>query len=81
MTTPDHHNTSPKGDEQAQVNEKADFGSMTAVREFHEQEAHLSYTPEEERRVLRKIDVILLPLLCGCYIFSVSQRLMHTSII
>jgi hypothetical protein len=53
----------------------------------------IAYTPEEGARVLRKIDLILLPLLCGCYIFSVgaatltlpresvqseySQRLLH----
>lgn len=29
------------------------------------------YTEEEAVRVKRKIDFIILPLLCGCYIFSV----------
>ena len=29
------------------------------------------YSAEEERRVKRKIDLILLPLLCMCYVFSV----------
>lgn len=29
-------------------------------------------TAEENKRVKRKIDFILLPLMCGCYIFSVS---------
>jgi hypothetical protein len=37
---------------------------------------HVSYTAEEGNRVKRKIDRILLPLLCGCYILSVrgTQR-------
>lgn len=30
------------------------------------------YTEEEAARVKRKIDFIILPLLCGCYIFSVG---------
>lgn len=30
------------------------------------------FTEEEGARVKRKIDFIILPLLCGCYIFSVS---------
>lgn len=29
------------------------------------------YTHDEERHVKRKIDFILLPLLCMCYVFSV----------
>ena len=35
---------------------------------------HVFFTPEEGKKVLRKIDLILLPLLTGCYIFSVSSR-------
>lgn len=31
------------------------------------------YTEEEAARVKRKIDFIILPLLCGCYIFSVGH--------
>lgn len=34
---------------------------------------HISYTEEENKRVVRKIDLILLPMLCGCYMFSVSS--------
>lgn len=34
----------------------------------------LHYTDEEAKQVKRKIDLIVLPLLCGCYIFSVSQQ-------
>lgn len=30
------------------------------------------FTDEEAARVKRKIDFIILPLLCGCYIFSVG---------
>lgn len=30
-----------------------------------------TYTSEEEKRVKSKIDSILLPLLCMCYVFSV----------
>lgn len=33
---------------------------------------HIAYSAEEEQAVKRKIDRILLPLMCGCYIFSVS---------
>ncbi len=33
--------------------------------------AEILFTDEEARRVKRKIDYIILPLLCGCYIFSV----------
>lgn len=32
---------------------------------------HISYSEKESTRVKRKIDFILLPLMCGCYIFSV----------
>lgn len=32
----------------------------------------LTYTEEEHKQVLRKIDWILLPLLAACYMFSVS---------
>lgn len=31
------------------------------------------FTEEEAARVKRKIDFIILPLLCGCYIFSVGH--------
>ena len=31
------------------------------------------YTQDEERHVKRKIDFILLPLLCMCYVFSVGR--------
>ena len=34
----------------------------------------LQYTDEEAKQVKRKIDLIVLPLLCGCYIFSVSRQ-------
>jgi hypothetical protein len=32
---------------------------------------HIAYSAKESARVKRKIDFILLPLMCGCYIFSV----------
>lgn len=35
---------------------------------------HVIYTDEENKRVLRKIDTTLLPMLCVCYIFSVRKR-------
>lgn len=38
------------------------------------QTEELEYTDQEARRVKRKIDLIVLPLLCGCYIFSVSLQ-------
>jgi hypothetical protein len=39
---------------------------------------HVTYTPEEGQKVKRKIDFILLPMLCGCYILSVSIQLLHS---
>lgn len=36
------------------------------------QTEELQYTDQEAKQVKRKIDLIVLPLLCGCYIFSVS---------
>jgi hypothetical protein len=33
----------------------------------------VDYSEEEEKQVRRKIDFIILPLLCGCYIFSVRR--------
>lgn len=34
---------------------------------------HVTYTDEEAKRVLRKIDLILLPMLGACYMFSVRK--------
>ena len=38
------------------------------------QAEELQYTDHEAKGVKRKIDLVVLPLLCGCYIFSVSLR-------
>ena len=35
---------------------------------------HCEFTERENKQVLRKIDFILLPLLCACYMFSVRGR-------
>lgn len=37
------------------------------------QAQELHYTDAEAKQVRRKIDLIVLPLLCGCYFFSVSR--------
>lgn len=39
--------------------------------QLEEPEELVEYTEDEEKRVLRKLDFILLPLLCLCYVFSV----------
>lgn len=36
------------------------------------QAQELHYTKDEAKKVKRKTDLIVLPLLCGCYFFSVS---------
>jgi ACS family allantoate permease-like MFS transporter len=36
--------------------------------------SEILFTEEEAARVKRKIDFIILPLLCGCYIFSVGSN-------
>jgi hypothetical protein len=47
--------------------------------------AHISesteilFTEQEAARVKRKIDFIILPLLCGCYIFSVGYLCIETA--
>lgn len=40
--------------------------------QVEESQELLEYTEEEIQRVKRKIDFILLPLLCLCYVFSVG---------
>ena len=37
------------------------------------------YTDKEAMRVKKKLDLILLPLLCGCYIMSVSSPISQVS--
>lgn len=43
------------------------------MAEEHETTAVFVFTPKEGKAVKRKIDFILLPMLCACYIFSVSS--------
>lgn len=40
---------------------------------FTSESEEIFFTDEEAARVKRKIDFIILPLLCGCYIFSVGH--------
>lgn len=41
---------------------------------------HIAYTEQDNRRVLRKIDLILLPMLCACYMFSVRKAAFPPSV-
>ncbi|KAF3399638.1 hypothetical protein DPV78_006303 [Talaromyces pinophilus] len=42
--------------------------------QLEEPEELVEYTEDEEKRVLRKLDFILLPLLCLCYVFSFLDK-------
>jgi hypothetical protein len=50
-----------------------DVKPAQARDDVYDHAERIAYAPEEGARVLRKIDLILLPLLCGCYIFSVGH--------
>lgn len=50
-----------------------DVKPAQARDDVYDHTERIAYTPKEGARVLRKIDLILLPLLCGCYIFSVGH--------
>lgn len=52
----------------AKVDEAQDRARMKVYGDAE----RITYTEEENKRVVRKIDLILLPMLCGCYMFSVS---------
>lgn len=51
---------------------KFDHVQDTNMRVYGHAE-HVTYTDEENKRVLRKIDLILLPMLGACYMFSVRD--------
>lgn len=59
------HNTSMQ---QPPIEEKGDVLEVAAT-----------YTPEEERRVLRKIDCYVLPLMCIVFFMQVSLRIMKAT--
>ncbi|KUL87926.1 hypothetical protein ZTR_03881 [Talaromyces verruculosus] len=42
--------------------------------QLEEPEELVEYTEDEEKRVLRKLDFILLPMLCLCYVFSFLDK-------
>lgn len=48
-------------------------GNDATNMKVYGQAEHIEYTEEENKRVLRKIDLILLPMLSACYMFSVSS--------
>lgn len=48
-------------------------GTVHSVMKVYGDSERIEYTDEENRRVKRKIDFILLPLMCTCYIFSVRH--------
>ncbi|CEJ89649.1 hypothetical protein VHEMI05480 [[Torrubiella] hemipterigena] len=53
---------------------KVDEAQGSARMKVYGDAEHITYTEEENRRVLRKIDLILLPMLCGCYMFSFLDK-------
>lgn len=80
MTNTGH--VQPKGTE----NKRNSFASVNAIEDAMKREhvedasmrvyghaEHVTYTDEENKRVLRKIDLILLPMLGACYMFSVRN--------
>jgi len=70
METDHQHASDPQVD--ADVDRKsATHVEVTEMEVFGHAE-HVQFTAAEGRKVLWKIDLILLPLLCGCYVFSVS---------
>lgn len=60
---------SPVGGDQVETGSSSYIDKNTKMSVQTEE---LQYTDQEAKRVKRKIDLIVLPLLCGCYIFSVS---------
>lgn len=46
-------------------------GTVHPVMKVYGDSEQIEYTAEENKRVKRKIDFVLLPLMCTCYIFSV----------
>lgn len=51
--------------------EKAHFISENQDVQVEESREIVEYTKDEAKKVKKKIDFILLPLLCLCYVFSV----------
>lgn len=50
-------------------------GGDVALKLFEDvDELFESYTPEEERKVMRKVDLLILPYLTVCYIFFFVSR-------
>lgn len=80
MTAMDRLNTSPTGEEKGRPKEdqytyeeaeKDPNMHKGTASEEGDTDGVFTYSAEEERCVKRKIDLILLPLLCMCYVFSV----------
>jgi hypothetical protein len=66
----EHNEHARHGSDLKTTNEEAIIGQSEPIA-----------TAEENRRVKRKIDFILLPLMCGCYIFSVSAAALSSIIL
>ncbi|KAF7556535.1 hypothetical protein G7Z17_g1334 [Cylindrodendrum hubeiense] len=49
-------------------------GTVHPVMKVYGGSERIEYTNEENKRVKRKIDLILLPLMCICYIFSFLDK-------
>jgi hypothetical protein len=72
-TVTDESKLSPSN---AQVEDTKPVGEAMKV---YGEAGHVTFTPEEGHKVKRKIDFILLPMLCGCYVLSVSISSIHIS--
>ena len=57
--------------------QKGHIRALYSTTDPYNESGHISYTEDEGREVKRKIDFRLLPLLCGCYIFSVRTQGVH----
>lgn len=53
--------------------EKGYVSEILETANVYNEAGRVSYTEEEGRKTKRKIDLCLLPLLCGCYMFSVRS--------
>ncbi|RAK81243.1 MFS general substrate transporter [Aspergillus fijiensis CBS 313.89] len=83
MTAMDRLNTSPTGEEKGRPKEdqytyeeaeKDPNMHKGTASEEGDTDGVFTYSAEEERCVKRKIDLILLPLLCMCYVFSFLDK-------
>lgn len=75
MAETQHHqkvDVETKENSNADVEQDTDLAKTTNMKVYNDSE-RIEYTEEEGKRVKRRIDRILLPLMCCCYISSVRD--------